>query len=278
MATVSTTNGTYLSDLFDPQVVADLLDAKLTDKMVFAPLARIDRTLVGRAGDTVSLPYYSYIGAAVTVPEGTDIPISKLTQTTTPVTIKKIGKAVQLTDEAVLSGYGDPIGEAASQIALSIDDALDTELLAKMAAVSSAQTYTTSGGAALAPTDIPLALTKYGEDIDGAKVLLVTPAFYATLIGQPAATNWIPASEIAADVKIRGTVGMAYGCQVVVSNRLTAAGAMYIVKPGSLAVFMKRDTLIETDRDILNQSTVLAGSKLFAPYVLNEKGIIKLSA
>ena len=100
----------------------------------------------------------------------------------------------------------------------------------------------------------------------------------AKLIGKPAATNWIPASEIAAEVKIRGTVGMAYGCNVIVSDRLVTAGNLYIVKPRTLAVFIKRGVMVETDRDILNQSTVLAGSILAAPYLLNPKGMIKLSA
>ena len=279
MAQVDTTSGTYLSALFDPQVVADIIDTKLTNNMVFAPLAMIDRTLEGRAGDTVTLPTYGYLGAAVSVSEGYDIPLSKLTQTTTSVKVGKFGKAIQITDEAVLSSYGDALGEATRQISLAIDDALDNALLAALAANSaSEQNYTTSGSTvALEPEDIPLALAKFGEDIDDAKTLLVTPDFYAKLVGKPAATNWIPASEIAADVKIRGAVGMAFGCRVVVTNRLITSGNLYIVKPNTLAVFMKRNTLIEADRDILNQSTVLAGSLIAAPYLLNPKGMIKLS-
>lgn len=275
MAQVNTTTGTYLSSLFNPQVVADLIDTKLTDNMVFAPLARLDYTLQGRAGNTVTLPYYSYIGAASQVSEGYDIGIRKLTQSTSSVTIVKYGVAVQLTDEAVLSGYGDPIGEAATQIATAIDDAMDNALLAALAANSaSEQNYATSGSTvALAPADIPLALAKFGEDNDGQKALIVTPDFYAKLVG----TDWVPASEIAADIRIRGAVGMAYGCQVIISNRLKTAGNLYIVKPGALAVFMKRGSMIETDRDILNQSTVLAGSILCAPYLLNPAGMIKLS-
>lgn len=275
MAQVNTTYGTYLSALFNPQVVADLIDTKLTNKMVFAPLARIDTTLEGRAGNTVTMPYYSYIGAASTVSEGYDIPLTKLTQTTTSVTIVKYGKAVQLTDEAVLSGYGDPLGEAATQIAVALDDAIDNALLAALAANSaSEQNYATSGSSvALAPEDIPLALAKFGEDMDGEKALLVTPDFYSQLIGK----NWIPASEIAAGVRIRGAVGMAYGCQVIVSNRLVSGGSLYIVKPGTLAVIMKRNSMVETDRDILNQSTVLAGSIMCAPYLLNPTGMVKLS-
>ena len=279
MATVDTTYGTYLSALFNPQVVADLIDTKLTDNMVFAPLARLDYTLQGRAGNTVTLPYYAYISAATTVEEGHDIPLRKLTQNTSSVTITKLGVACQLTDEAVLSGYGDCIGEAASQIALAIDDAMDNALLAALAANSaSAQNYTASASTGLAPEDIPLALAKFGEDADGTKTLLVTPEFYAKLVGQPASSNWIPASEIAANVKIKGAVGMAYGCQVVVTNRLVDSGNLYIVKPDTLAVFIKRGVMIETDRDILNQSTVLAGSILCAPYLMRPKGMIKLSA
>ena len=279
MAQVNTSTGTYLSALFNPQVVADLIETKLTNNMVFKPLAMIDYTLQGRAGNTVTLPFYSYIGAASSVSEGYDIPITKLSQDKSSVTIVKYGKAVQITDEAVLSGYGDPLGEAAMQVALACDDALDNALLAALAANSASESnYTTSASSGLVPTDIPLALAKFGEDIDDQKVLLVTPDFYAQLVGQPASTNWIPASEIAANIKIRGSVGMAYGCQVVVSNRLTTAGNLYIVKPRTLAVFIKRGVMVETDRDILNQSTVLAGSILAAPYLLNPKGMIKLSA
>ena len=275
MAQVDTTTGTYLSSLFNPQVVADVIDTKLTDKMVFAPLAKIDYTLQGRAGNTVTMPYYSYIGAASQVSEGYDIGIRKLTQTTTSVTIVKYGVAAQLTDEAVLSGYGDPLGEAATQIATSIDDALDNALLAALAANSaSEQNYYTSGSTvAIAPADIPIALAKFGEDMEGEKALIVTPNFYSLLVGE----NWVPASEIAANIRIRGAVGMAYGCQVIVSNRLVSGGSLYIVKPNTLAVFIKRGVMVESDRDILNQSTVLAGSILCAPYLLNPAGMIKLS-
>lgn len=275
MAQVNTTYGTYLSNIFNPQVVADLIDVKLTNKMVFAPLTTFDYTLQGRAGNTVTLPYYSYIGTASTVSEGYDIPLAQLTQSTTAVTVVKYGIAAQVTDEAVLSGYGDPLGEVATQIATSIDDAIDDALLAALAAnVSSAQNYATSDSTtALTPDDIPKAMAKFGEDMDGEKALLVTPDFYTKMLG----TNWIPASEIAANIRIRGAVGMAYGCQVIVSNRLVSGGSLYIVKPGCLAAFIKRGVMIETDRDILNQSTVVAGSILCAPYLLNPSKMIKLS-
>ena len=268
MATVSTTYGTYLENLFDPQVVADLINTKLIDNIVFAPLATVDNTLQGRAGDTVTLPYYAYIGAAADVAEGNDIPIAQLTQSTKSVTIAKIGKGVQFTDEALLSGYGDPLGQGVTQIAKAIADKVDKKLFAEMN-VNAAKIYQPTG--ALTADDLPLALALFGEDGDGTKVLLCDANFYATLLK----SNWIPASEIAAEVRVRGAIGMAYGCQVIVTDRLKGDN-FFIVKPGALAIFTKRDTMVERDRDIVNQSTVVVGSKLFAPYLLNPNDMIKI--
>ena len=144
MAQVDTTYGTYRSaPLFIPEVIADLIDTKLIDNIVFAPLAMIDNTLAAGAGDTVKLPYYGYIGMASDVSEGYDIPLAKLTQTTVSVSVEKYGKAIQITDEAVLSGYGDPIGEGTRQLVTAIADKVDAKLLAALAANSaSAQNYT----------------------------------------------------------------------------------------------------------------------------------------
>lgn len=267
MATVSTSTGTYLSNLFNPQVVADLIDEKLIDRIVFAPLARVDNTLEGRAGNTVTLPYYNFIGGAEIVEEGHDIPIKKLTQSTKQVTIEKYGVGTQLTDEAILSGYGDPVGEAANQIVAAIADSVDKRLLASLDS-NDVNVYIADE---LVPADIAVALAGFGEETDDPKVLICDAAFYAKCLK----SDWIPASQIAAEVKIRGTLGMIYGCQVLVSNRVKE-GNFYIVKAGALALFMKRDTLVETDRDIVNQSNVIIGSKLFAPYLLNAKKAMKI--
>lgn len=267
MATVSTTTGTYSTNLFRPEVIADLIDEKLIDNIVFAPLARVDNTLEGRAGNTVTLPYYSFIGSAELVEEGTDIPIKQLNQSTKQVPIVKYGVGVQLTDEALLSGYGDPAGEASSQIVKAIADSVDKQLLASLDG-DDVHVYVSDD---LAPSDIATALADFGEETNDPKVLICDAAFYAKCLK----SDWIPASQIAAEVKIRGALGMIYGCQVIVSNRV-AGGNFYIVKQGALALFMKRETMVETDRDIVNQSNVIVGSKLFAPYLLNAGKAIKI--
>ena len=250
-------NGTYLENLVNPEVMADMIDKKLVDAIKFAPLAEIDYTLNNRPGDTITLPSWNYIGDSALVAEGSDITIHQLTATTVSATVHKYGIGVQITDEAVLSGYGDPVGEAARQEILSIAGAFDDEFLTVLGSIASTMTYTASASS-IAANDLSDALELFGEDIDGAKVSVVEPALYTKLRNTQ---NWLPASEIAADRLIRGAVGEAFGCQIIVSNKLKNSGNAYIVKPGALRLFLKRDTMVETQRNIINKSTVMTADK-----------------
>jgi N4-gp56 family major capsid protein len=229
------TYATKLADLLDPQVVADYIDMKLIDAIRLSPLARIDYTLVGRPGDKVTLPYYTYVGAAESVNEGADIPIAVLSQETTKVKVQKIGRAVQFTDEALLSGAGDIAGEAARQVVLAINDKVEGLLIDNMGAVASLTKTiaAATGGTDAAADDISDALTLLGEDIDGTKVLLCPPSLYGRL---RKTAHWIPNTEMGADMIVRGTVGMIHGCQVVVSNRLAGAGYKTYAKTTDAAV------------------------------------------
>lgn len=247
-------NATLLANLVDPEVIGQMLDQKLFDYLKFTPLATIDTTLVGQPGSTIKLPYYRSIGDADIVAEGADIDIVQLTQDTIDATVAKAALGVQITDEAVLSGYGDPVGESVRQLAQAIASKIDNDLLAELQNC----TLTTSfSGTTPVADDVADALAEFGEDIDGEKALLVDPLTYAAL---RKADDWLPASEIAARIWIRGAVGEIQGCQVIVTNRITDHNA-YIVKPGALRLFLKRDTMIESDRDIINKSTTLTADK-----------------
>lgn len=265
------TNATKLANLFNPQVVGDMINAKLVDAIRFAPLCKVDTTLVGRPGNTITLPSYAYIGDATNVGEGEDIPIAQLTESTVEATVAKAGRGVQITDEAMLSGYGDPQGEAVSQITIAIASKVDKDTLAVLETIGSEMTHSASAFSADAVAD---ALVKFGEDIEGEKVLLASPEEYAIL---RKADDWCPASEITANLIIRGAVGMVHGCQVVVSNKLRGKKTSYIVKPGALSLILKRDTLVETDRDIINKSNVLTADKHYVTYLYDASKAIKLT-
>ena len=267
---------TMLTDLIDPEVIADEIDKKLVDYIRFSPLATIDNTLVGRPGDTLTFPSYTYIGDAVSVNEGADIPIAKLTASGTPVKVGKYGKAVQFTDEALLSGNANSVAnEASKQVLIALASGVEGALITNVAA--NASLSYTAGVSEDAAEVIASALIEFGEDIDGEKVLVCSPSFYGKLLKSKA---WIPNTEIGANIIIRGSVGMVHGCQVVVANRLTVTSGTeyaYIIKPGALRIVMKRDTLVEFDRDKLDQTNYIIGSKLFAPYLYDASKVIKVA-
>lgn len=270
----ATANATKLADLFDPQVVADEINAKLINNIRFAPLARIDYTLVGRPGDKVTLPKYAYVGAAAAVAEGADIPIAKLTMTTTPVQVSKIGRAIEYTDEALLAGNANSVAEeAAKQVVLAINDKVEADFLTAMAAVTAATTAIPSSGD-IAPALAADLAQIFGEDMDGQKVLLCAPALFARLMDSK---TWMPASQLAAERIVSGVVGEILGCQVVPTNRLASTNTAYVVKPGALALYMKRDTLVEFDRDIICETNYIKASKIFAPYVYDDSKIAKIT-
>lgn len=177
-----------------------------------------------------------------------------------------------MTDEAILSGYGDPVGEAANQIALAIASQEDNEMLATLASDVSLVHNTAADPK---DTDIIAALELFGEDIDGQKVALVSPAVYTAMRGNT--NSWVPASELAAGIAVRGVVGEYQGCQVIVSNKLKTSKNIYIVKPGALRIFVKRGTIVETDRDILKFSNVITASKHFVTYLYDASKAIKIA-
>lgn len=264
------TNATYLANLVDPEVIGNLLDKKLINAIKFAPLCNVDTTLVGVPGSEIKLPYYAYIGKASVTAEGNPITINQLTATTTKATIKKIGNGVEITDEAVLSGFGDPIGQAAMQLTLSIADGIDDDIVTEL---GGATAHSVASSGSVDADDVADALVKFGEDIDGEKVLLISASDYANIRKDP---TWVAGSDIGADIIIKGVVGMVHGCQVAVSNRV-ATGTAYIVKPGALSLFLKRQALVESDRDIINKTTVMTADEHYVVKLVDVTKAIKLS-
>ena len=262
---------TKLANLIDPQVLANFVDQKLIDNIVFAPLAEVDNALVGRPGDLIEYPVWTYIGAASDLTEGSAISTVSINASTVSARVKEAGKGVEITDTAILSGYGDVIGESGMQLMKSIADKIDIDFLSTLAGIDS--TMTVSGVSTV--LDISDSLEKFGEDIDGRKALLVPPAMYTKIRNTK---DWAPASEFAAGALVRGAVGQLFGCDIIVSNRLKTSGNSYIVKPGALRLILKRDSLLETDRDILRRVNVITVTKHYVTYLYKAAGAIKLTA
>ncbi len=258
-------------NLIDPQVLADYVDKKLIDNIVFAPLATVDTTLVGNPGDTIEFPTWGYIGAADDLTEASAISTVSMNASTVSVKVKEAGKGVEISDLAIIAGYGDVVNEAGNQLVKAIADKTDIDFLTTLNSIASGMTVSSVSTV----LDISNALELFGEDIDGQKALIVPPAMYTKIRNTK---DWAPASEFAAGALVRGSVGQIFGCDIIVSNRLKTSGNSYIVKPNALRLVMKRGALAEAGRDILRRVNVYTITQHYATYLYNAAGAIKLTA
>lgn len=263
---------TKLEHVVDPQVLADMLQAELKNKIKLAPLAEVDTTLQGRPGSELTVPKWDYIGAAEDIAEGTAIPLTQMGKTEQKMTIKKAGKGVEITDETLLSGYGDPLGEGTRQLAIAIADKIDNELVTALA--GSTQTANATGGK-LTVVGLDTALAVFDDEDDEAVVLVCNPANAAELRAD-AGKEWLSGTELGANRIVNGTFGEILGAQVVRTRRV-AKGTAYLVKRGALKLLLKRDTMVESDRDIVKKTTVVTADKHYGAYLYNTKKTVKIT-
>lgn len=257
-------NATKIADLINPQVLTDMISAELPNAITFAPLADVSRDLVGRAGNTLKMPRYAYIGDAVDVAEGEDIPIAKLTTSEVEVTIKKAGKGVELTDEAILNGYGDTVGEAKNQIKMSIANKVDNDLVDALRDTAN----TTSVPMTVAGMIAARAL--FGEKVNQPAVLVINSDNYVKIAQD------VLSIENTDKVLMEGVVGKIGTLQVSISDKLET-GEGFIVAKGALGLALKREVMVETDRDIIAKTNVITGDEHYVAYLKDESKAIKFS-
>ena len=256
---------TKLSNLLNPQVVAEYIDAKLVDKIKLSPLAVVGTELQGRPGNTLTVPVWQYIGSAQDLAEGVaDVPVV-LNSDSETVTVKKVSKAVEVTDEAILSGAGSVESEIADQLLLSIADKVEKDCYTALEGATLKHTATVS------TTSIADAIGLFGEDLDEEMRVFINPQEYASI---RKGTEFVPSSNVQG--AIGGSIGYIYNAAVVVSNRVPK-GKAYIVKPGALGIELKRETNVESDRDILAKTNVYAVDKHYAAYLRDKTKVVKIA-
>lgn len=274
---------TKIADLIDPEVMADMISAKIPSKIVVSPFAKVDTTLEGVPGDTITVPQYAYIGDAEDIAEGVACGTVKLETSTTQATVKKAMKAVSLTDEAILSGYGNPVGETNSQLASSIASKIDADC---MDALQTAQLIVDNSSSHISYSGVVDAIDLFEEEVNSGKVIFVNPK-QVTQLRKDA--DFISADKYTGNVVMTGEIGKIANARVVPSKKvpLDETGAYYtcpIVKltsdnetedeAAAITIYLKRDTNVETERQTLSRSTDISVDKFYTVALSNQSKVV----
>ena len=267
--------------MVNPEVLADMVSAKLPRMIKFTPLAYVERELVGQPGNTVTVAKWVYSGDAKDITEGEAIVPDQLTTDKSTMTIKKAGKGVEVTDEALLSGYGDPLGQAAHQISLAIANKVDNDLVVE---AKKATQYVDD--APVTGDALDKALAIFADEEDARYVALINPED-AIALRKDTVKEWVRGSEIGANIVVSGTFGETHGVQIVRSKKVDKGKGFLVkisavetdtddvAKYGAFVINLKRDVAIETDRDILKKTTVITGDEHYGVYLYDPTKVVK---
>lgn len=249
---------TTMANMINPQVMGDMINAKIEAQLKLTPYAKVDTTLQGVPGDTKTVPSWNYIGDATNVSENSELDYSQMSASTKTFTIGKAGKGVQITTEAINSGLGNPVGQAESQLAKSIAGKVDNDVLA---AALTATVTAGDGTAVIGYAGIVDAVTKFEDEEDGIeKVMFISPKQEAALLKDP---DFLSADKFTSGVAVNGAIGKIAGCWIKKSNKIKAKSGVFtnpIIKLEAdsaeteytedelpaLTIFLKKDTTVNS--------------------------------
>ena len=275
------TGTTKLAQMIDPEVMAPMISAKILAKIVATPFAKVDTTLVGEPGSTITVPKYKYIGDAEDLAEGVTADKTQLETTSAQYTIKKAVKQVELTDEAVLSGYGNPVGETNNQLALSINSKVDNDVMDELKNAQLSKTFETD----ISYNNIVDAIDVLAEEENVEKVMFIHPRQVSTLRKD---ANFISNDKYNNNVIMRGEIGMIANTRIVPSKKaINDAGTQFLnpiveLRPESetgdetaaVTIFLKRNLNLETQRELSNYTTLIGADQHYVAALTDESKVV----
>ena len=276
---------TMMAQMINPEVMGDMINAKIEALAKLTPYAKIDTTLVGVPGDTKTVPSWNYIGDAEDVAEGVEVGLTQMTAASTTFTIKKAMKAVGITQEAINSGLGNPVGQAEHQLAKSIVGKVDNDVLDAAMTATNVATATD----VISYDAVVAAVGKFEDEEDGIeKVMFISPKQETQLLLDPMFTS---ADRFEAGVAVRGAIGKIAGCWVKKSNKIKAKSGVFtcpIIKlePDSaeteytedelpaLTIFLKKDVSVDHEWFPKKQQHDITAAKYYGVALTNAAKVV----
>lgn len=276
---------TMMANLINPQVMGDMIEAKIDALLKITPYAKVDTTLQGVAGDTKTVPSWNYIGDAEDVEEGAEVGLTAMSAGTKTFTIKKAMKAVGITQEAVNSGLGNPIGQAEKQLAMAIAGKVDQDVLD---VVLTSSIISGDGTAQIKYAGIVDAVGKFDEEEMTDKVMFVAPEQVTTLRKD---ADFISADKYNNNVVMTGEIGMIAGVHIVPSKKIKEASGVYTcpvikLEPAdseteytedelpAVTIFLKKNTQTDAEWKPRTQTHEITTAKYYGVALTNEAKVV----
>lgn len=271
---------TKASNLVDPEVMAPAIAGKMGKAIKFAPYADIDSSLQGQPGSTITRPKYGYIGAAADLVEGVAMDTTAMSMTTTEVTVKETGKAVEITEKAIITNVGGTVSEAENQLGLSMADKVDIDYVAALD-----KALQTVAGSPTTTANILAGIDVFDTESDINLVLFINPKDYTKLV-QNLLTVGGSVQERAITT---GQVSELLGLKAIERTKRVAEGKGYLQvfsttapedsegQSSAIEIVLKQEVSVQKDTDILKRTVVIATNRHYAVNLKNDKGVVKFT-
>lgn len=269
-----------------PEVYAALVRDKIKGKVVLSQFNKQLGDLVGKPGETLTMPSWSYVGDAVDWNINTPMTTSMMQQTEKTATIKAIAApGVEIRDYDDEVALGNAINEAASQQAIAIARKLDTDTFAE--ALKSPLKVQLASASAVTQAELLSMLQLYGDERDSSDFacIAIHSAFAPSLYGMDLFVSrektTVPAGSTNG-ITHNGVIGFFLDIPVILSDRLYDSAnqepVIILEKKNSISYIPKETPFAEAERIASLRSTKMYCSQFYAIALTADDGIVYAKA
>lgn len=213
-----------------------------------------------KGGDTIRVPYFDAVGELDDVPEGGALAPQKLTLTSETSTVVHSGKAGEISNWAQLTAqFADPYAEYGRQFAIAWMRRIDAGLITKMATSGLSNDISGNAGPANQISWDAIIDTKQLWVDEQADIALIVAHSYVA--GQLYKLKDALGRPLLLDPVKSDSLPTINGIPFKVSDRMPNTAGVYttaICKRGALAAWANGTPTVDSDRDILADTDIVA--------------------
>lgn len=275
-------NNTINQNVIVPEVYAQLVRDKIKGKVVMSQFNKRLGDLVGRPGETLTMPSWSILSPAEDWDLNTPMDTVTMAQTEKSATIKAIkAPAVQVADYDDEVAMGNAINEAASQQAIAIARKLDIDTINEC--LTSPFKVALASKTEVTQDELLQMLGLYGDERDSSEFACIAihstfaTSLYAMDLFVSREKTTVPAGSNNG-ITVNGVIGYFLDIPVILSDRLydstNAEPFIIMMKKESVSYIPKEAPFVETERVANLRRTNIYASQFYAVKLTKDDGVV----